>query len=110
MEVRGDGKPARTEYRVAGEYGTCTLTAFRLDTGRTHQIRVHMASMGHPLLGDPLYGAGAVPPFRAALHAAAVGFDQPFTGAALSFEAPLPADLKSLIPEEPAPSAWDVFG
>ena len=73
------------------------LVSLRLETGRTHQIRVHMASAGCPLLGDPLYGNGAVPGMeRTALHAWRIHFLQPFTGEELQVEAPLPEDMKLL--------------
>lgn len=79
------------------------LVSLRLETGRTHQIRVHMASAGCPLLGDPLYGNGAVPGMeRTALHAWRIHFLQPFTEEELQVEAPLPEDMKLL-------TGWDGF-
>jgi 23S rRNA pseudouridine1911/1915/1917 synthase len=107
------GKPALTRYRVLKRFGNAaSLVECRLATGRTHQIRVHMASIGHPLLGDPVYGRAtparlaalkpaqrqAVAAFkRQALHAYLLGFHHPVTGEALRWEAPPPADLQSLI-------------
>jgi len=97
-EVRPGGQPARTHYRVLGEKGGRSLVQLRLDTGRTHQIRVHMAYIGHPLTGDFLYGQEepeVIP--RAALHAAALRFVHPITGEKLDFSAPLPADMARLV-------------
>jgi len=78
----------------------CALLEVRPETGRTHQIRVHLASVGLPILGDPVYGRarhGAPPLPRPALHAAVLGFTHPRSGARLRFEAPLPADLRALL-------------
>ena len=111
MAVReSGGKPALTLYRVVKPLDAlCSLVECRLKTGRTHQIRVHMAALGHPLVGDALYGGArrrrlderlrealALCP-RQALHAAALGFVHPISGAELSFESPLPADMQALI-------------
>ena len=111
MAVReSGGKPAITHYRVLRPLDAlCSLVECRLETGRTHQIRVHMAARGHPLVGDALYGGArrrrlderwrealALCP-RQALHAAALGFVHPASGAELNFESPLPADMKALI-------------
>jgi 23S rRNA pseudouridine1911/1915/1917 synthase len=111
--VKRGGKAALTRYRVMEVLGlAASLVECRLATGRTHQIRVHMAATGHPLLGDPVYGRetadrrarlgpggrAALAGFhRQALHAASLGFVHPRTRAALSFESPLPEDLTSLI-------------
>lgn len=95
-----DGKPALTYYEVLEEIPGASLLRVRIETGRMHQIRVHMASAGHPLLGDPLYGsdAGAGNGLnRAALHAASMSCRQPFTGEALTWEAPLPEDMKNIL-------------
>lgn len=104
MAVRGDGKPARTRWRVLqylrDEEGHClTLIDVQLLTGRTHQIRVHMAWMGYPLAGDPLYGTQATVRFapRQFLHARELFFDHPVTGECLHFHAELPIDLKSVL-------------
>lgn len=109
------GRHAVTRARVIEGYGTppqLALVECRLETGRTHQIRVHMAHVGHGLVGDQLYGgrrkpsvaalpagaAEAVIGFpRQALHAALLGFDHPVTGAAMVFEAPLPEDMRALL-------------
>ena len=111
MAVRqSGGKPAATRYRVLQSYAALwSLVECRLETGRTHQIRVHMAHAGHPLLGDALYGGArrrrldehtrtalAHCP-RQALHAAALGFVHPVSGAELAFESPLPSDMRALI-------------
>lgn len=105
---------AVTHYRRLAQLadGLVALVECRLETGRTHQIRVHMAHIGHPLLGDPLYGsgmksrAGLLTPAqqaaldrlnRQALHAAALGFEHPETGEAHFYETPLPDDMQSLL-------------
>ncbi len=107
--VRG-GKPAVTHYRVCERFRAHTLIRVRLESGRTHQIRVHMAHLDHPLLGDPLYGPRPkLPPGadtaireaiqgfpRQALHACALGLDHPLSGQALQFESRLPADIECL--------------
>lgn len=96
--VRVDGEPARTRWRVAERYPRATLLELELDTGRTHQIRVHMAHAGHPVLGDRQYGrAGLTLIRRQALHASRLSFDHPTTGERLTFEAPLPDDMKAAI-------------
>ena len=87
-----NGKDAVTHYRVLERFGNATYIECRLETGRTHQIRVHMASIGHPLLGDEVYGSGRNPYHLKgqALHAMILGFDHPHTGEYMEFEAPLP--------------------
>lgn len=96
--VRADGDPARTYYRVIERLRGATLVALRLETGRTHQIRVHMAHLGHPLLGDRQYGRRAVGAIgRQALHAERLSFEHPATREALTLRAPLPADLNALL-------------
>ncbi len=96
-----DGKPARTHYEVtrAIPEHECSLLTVRLDTGRTHQIRVHMASIGHPVIGDHTYGGGVsgTRSPRMFLHASRVGFRHPDTGLALEIEAPLPEDLAGVL-------------
>lgn len=102
--VGGPGaRPARTRFTVRARGRGLTLLALTPETGRRHQLRVHLAALGHPLLGDALYGPGGTPPGdpalapdRHALHASALAFDHPVTGARLAFHAPLPADLAAL--------------
>lgn len=87
-----NGKPAVTHYKVLERFGNYTYIECQLETGRTHQIRVHMASKGHPLLGDALYGPTKCP-FKLqgqCLHAMVLGFMHPSTGEYMEFEAPLP--------------------
>ena len=102
------GKHAVTHYRMVEKLVDCTLVECRLETGRTHQIRVQMASIGHALLGDPVYGRTPAQLrsllkrlgfARQALHAAILGFVHPVTGAALSFRSELPEDMRELIDE-----------
>lgn len=110
--LRSGGREAITHYKVEAAFGPpnkplAARVACRLETGRTHQIRVHMASKGSPCLGDPVYGAGqpttavreaiqAADLKRQALHAAVLGFVHPITGETLRFETPLPADMYAL--------------
>ena len=110
--VRSGGREAVTRYETERRYGPAgrpfaARLACRLETGRTHQIRVHLAQIGAPCLADPLYGAGAPATSvkaaiaktglaRQALHAAVLGFVHPITGEKLRFESPLPADLAAL--------------
>ena len=99
-EVRPDGKEAITHYEVVKQYERYALIRLWLDTGRTHQIRVHMSYIGHPLIGDTLYGHEREKDCtinRAALHAARLEFRQPVTGKELRFEAPLPEDMRILV-------------
>lgn len=94
--VRDDGKPSLTRYTVLAAGGGYSLAACTPVTGRTHQIRVHMAHIGHPLAGDTLYGGSDRDLPRHALHCAAVSFQHPVTGAPVRVESPLPADLSAL--------------
>lgn len=97
--VRPDGAPARTRYRVLQAFGPHALVELELDTGRTHQIRVHMAGIGCPLTGDFLYGTEDRDLIaRPALHSSCLELTHPVTGARLRFSAPLPADMAALIP------------
>lgn len=95
-----NGKPAITHFRIQERFGNFTFVRFRLETGRTHQIRVHMASIGHPLLGDELYG-GARSGFQQlqgqTLHAETIGFIHPSTGEYMEFSAPLPDYFEKLL-------------
>ena len=97
--VSPDGERAVTEYRVlaAAADGSCALVGFILHTGRTHQIRVHMAEKGWPLLGDELYGGPTDCFPRQALHCAGVAFTHPITGQQLCLTAPLPPDMAALL-------------
>lgn len=100
-QVRLDGQSARTHYRVQSVHGSRTLVELELETGRTHQIRVHMAHIGHPLTGDFLYGAedkALIP--RPALHSWQVEITHPVTGARLQFTAPVPEDIRNLLKKE----------
>ena len=95
--VRPDGKSARTTYRVLGRWGDRALVSLELDTGRTHQIRVHMAHTGHPLTGDFLYGTEDRALIqRPALHSGYLSFLHPITKEKLQFSAPLPEDMARL--------------
>jgi len=92
------GRPAVTHYTVLERLGEATLVACRLETGRTHQIRVHMSHLGHPILGDPVYGRARVPELRRqALHAARLEFTHPRTGARVACAAPIPQDFARLL-------------
>jgi 23S rRNA pseudouridine1911/1915/1917 synthase len=101
--VRSGGKEARTYYEVRERFDRCTLLECRLDTGRTHQIRVHMTSIKHPLAGDPTYGRAksgdarldAFP--RQALHAWRLALRHPVSGVEMNWESPLPADFAQLL-------------
>lgn len=115
MAVTPKGRPAATNYRVLESYGWASFLECRLETGRTHQIRVHLSHLGHPVLGDSTYGGGlrrvlnlpeqvrklaremieTMP--RQALHAARLVFSHPATGEALALEAPLPADFSAAL-------------
>ncbi len=96
MTILASGKPARTDVKVLASAGGFSAVLCTLHTGRTHQIRVHLASRGHPLVADAVYGGKpALAMTRQALHAARLGFVHPFSGRAVAFEAKLPADLAS---------------
>lgn len=106
-----DGKPAVTHYRLRERFRAHTLVQCQLETGRTHQIRVHMAHIGHALVGDPLYGGGlrlpkgASPELvealrgfrRQALHAEHLAFEHPLTGEPMAFDAAIPDDMQALL-------------
>lgn len=108
MAVTEGGRPAITHYRIVEQFTGCTLLRCKLETGRTHQIRVHMAHIKHPLVGDTLYirGAQKCPPAlramllafpRQALHAAQLGLEHPVSGEWVEWQAPLPADFTQLL-------------
>ena len=99
MAVREDGKEAVTHYRVLEEFGNYSLIECRLETGRTHQIRVHMSSIHHPLVGDEVYGSGKSP-FKTegqCLHAYLLGFVHPVTGEEMEFSVPLPEYFEKIL-------------
>lgn len=106
MAVVASGKEARTRYEVLEQFADCTLLRCSLETGRTHQIRVHMESLGHPLVGDPVYGgkakkgSGATMQLaifpRQALHAHRLELKHPQHGQRMGWEAPLPEDMSNL--------------
>jgi 23S rRNA pseudouridine1911/1915/1917 synthase len=128
---REGGRPAISHYKqlryIDGPYGKFTLIEVRIETGRTHQIRVHMSSIGHPVVGDTLYGAQKSIPLQSTLnkkgkrptseeqarvslernflHAAKLQLNHPKTGKALAFEAPLPSDLVTFMEQLAAPAA-----
>ncbi|GEN33102.1 RluA family pseudouridine synthase [Aneurinibacillus danicus] len=95
--VHESGQWARTHYNVLGRYKEFTHLRLKLDTGRTHQIRVHMSHIGHPLLGDDLYGGEKMLIARQALHARTLTFPHPRHKSDLLFEAPLPEDMSALL-------------
>jgi 23S rRNA pseudouridine1911/1915/1917 synthase len=109
MTVSSSGRDARTRYEVLGRYEEpfpCTLLVAALETGRTHQVRVHMAAIGHPVVGDSRYGKGQLPSHptglasgRFFLHAFELAFDHPADGQRVTFKAPLPPDLVELVPQ-----------
>jgi len=111
MAVRAAGRPAVTHYRVLERFRGHTYLSVKLETGRTHQIRLHLSHIKYPIVGDPVYGGrlalprGATPGLietlrgfkRQALHAAALGFVHPRTGKALSLQSSVPADFAHLL-------------
>jgi 23S rRNA pseudouridine1911/1915/1917 synthase len=111
MAVRGSGRPAITHYRILERFRAHTFLSVQLETGRTHQIRLHLSHEKYPIVGDPVYGGrfaqprGAAPALiemlrafrRQALHAAILGFDHPSTGKRLTLESPIPADFEQLL-------------
>jgi 23S rRNA pseudouridine1911/1915/1917 synthase len=102
MAVVARGKPARTRYKLVETFPTASLVECSLESGRTHQIRVHMTHVKHPVIGDPVYGKGRAQKRnyefpRQALHAAALKFIHPRTGKNMSFTAVLPKDMRALL-------------
>jgi 23S rRNA pseudouridine1911/1915/1917 synthase len=101
MAVRDEGKPARTEYAVTETFGqpATSLLECRLETGRTHQIRVHLAAIGHPVVGDATYGGmrDSIAITRPFLHAAALELAHPVTGEQMQFEDPIPEELADVL-------------
>lgn len=110
MAVRGDGRSAVTHYRILERFRAHTLVEVRLETGRTHQIRLHLSHLKYPIVGDPVYGGRFARPRgaseelvatlkafkRQALHAANLAFDHPRTGRRREFSSPVPADFQGL--------------
>jgi 23S rRNA pseudouridine1911/1915/1917 synthase len=99
MSVRAGGREARTHYEVVARYDDVARLSVELETGRTHQIRVHLAAIGHPVMGDAVYGRGDPRIARPFLHAAELVFAHPVTGESVHFESPLPPDLASVVRE-----------
>ena len=111
MAIRGSGRPAVTHYRVLERFRAHSYLSVKLETGRTHQIRLHLSHIKYPIVGDPVYGGrfglprGATPGLidtlrgfkRQALHAATLGFDHPRTGKPLLLHSPVPADFAQLL-------------
>ena len=101
----GKGRSAHTEYRVLEQFREFALLELKIKTGRTHQIRVHLASVGHPVVGDDVYGERALKefvkkfgePHRYFLHAAELRFTHPSTGMPLEFHSPLPEKLQKFV-------------
>ena len=97
MAVLEGGRDAISRYRVLARCAGCSLVEVKLITGRTHQIRVHFASLGHPLVGDRTYGRGPHPIARQFLHAAVLGFRHPQSGEYAEFSSELPAELSDFL-------------
>ena len=98
--VRENGKPAVTHFKVLERFGEYTLVECKLETGRTHQIRVHMTSIGHPLINDPKYGPKKSSPFAIdgqALHSLQLTLTHPVTKEEMTFTAPLPTDMEKIL-------------
>ncbi len=97
MAVVTRGRAARTDYRVLRYLKSCTLAEVRIQTGRTHQIRVHMRAIGHPVIGDKKYGKSSILAGRQFLHACYLEFRLPGSGQSRSFTSPLPSDLQHVL-------------
>jgi hypothetical protein len=108
--ARESGDRAVTHYEVVRQYADYALLKVQIETGRTHQIRVHMSYIGHPLLGDSLYGNGPIEGLdRAALHAGFMQFYQPFNGNSIRIGVKLPPDMDRFVRESPldiTPYTW----
>jgi 23S rRNA pseudouridine1911/1915/1917 synthase len=123
MAIRADGRQARTDFLRLARFDSVDLLRCELHTGRTHQIRVHLASVGHPVVGDDTYGGGGgrrlvdLPPKRHFLHAAWLVFTHPVSGARMELRSPLPDDLRRSLAKaagDPSliahPDALEYFG
>ena len=99
MSIIEDGREASSRYRTIAPLRGCTYVDVRPKTGRTHQIRVHFASIGHPVFGDATYGFADPRLARQFLHAASLEFEHPATGKRVGFESPLPDDLRAVLDE-----------
>jgi 23S rRNA pseudouridine1911/1915/1917 synthase len=94
------GREAVSHYDVLEAFGAAALVRVKIETGRTHQIRVHMAHIRHPVIGDAVYGRGrdaSLPAGRQMLHAAGLSLNHPVSGKRMTFEAPLPEDMEALL-------------
>ncbi len=100
-----EGRLSTTHYRLLQSRGAFSLVEVRLETGRKHQIRVHLAELGCPVAGDTRYGATLDPCERLALHAVRLAFAHPVSGAPLRFESPLPPAIARLFPKAPGGNA-----
>ena len=103
-----NGKRAVTHYTVLKRFERFTYIECRLETGRTHQIRVHMSYIGHPLAGDTLYGGSDILLRRHALHCGILAFAHPLTGEPLRVECPLPEDMAALARQEKLLTGWQL--
>ncbi|MHC0036680.1 RluA family pseudouridine synthase [Pseudoneobacillus sp. C159] len=101
VSIDGRGQYACTHYHVLGRFAEYNLVELKLETGRTHQIRVHMSYMGHPLLGDDLYGGSTNRIVRQALHCQSVAFVHPIEKNLISFEIPIASDMEKLLKAAP---------
>jgi 23S rRNA pseudouridine1911/1915/1917 synthase len=98
LMTAGVGRPAVTHFEVVRQAAGHTMLTVRLETGRTHQIRVHLSAIGHPVYADPLYG-GVVPGRRLWLHAERLSFVHPVSGEGMDFESSVPEDLREVAAE-----------
>jgi 23S rRNA pseudouridine1911/1915/1917 synthase len=112
IAVRRDGRPARTDFTRLARFASVDFLRAHLHTGRTHQIRVHLASVGHPVVGDDTYGGGGgrrllgLPPRRHFLHAAWLIFPHPVSGTPVELRSPLPADLRAALAAAAEEPSW----
>jgi 23S rRNA-/tRNA-specific pseudouridylate synthase len=112
VAVRPDGRAARTKFTRLARLESCDLLRAHLYTGRTHQIRVHLSSLGHPVVGDDAYGGGGgrklvgLPPKRHFLHAAWLVFQHPVSGEAVDLRSPLPPELSHSLEASGGEPSW----